>query len=666
MRIWCFLYSFLKKNVLISLIFSLRLCVKSFFNNHFMQENSYQDFNYTFNDADRRMLAIFIMREATALDSEQVELFVEYALNTLPTYCALGYGDNHKRIGKAVEQLMTALEAENIPAELNSQTLIPCLQGLKSYLNSRDFPYTANVARSLLGFTWVTAAELLKKTNHELDNLIKRIKKFPGHFPRSTAQKPVTRFIQSTTLLSLLSSIDAAKKPPAKNHSKSQEELMMPGIYHFTANKHEIKAVSNAVTRNDLQQISQLLRPHIVYENAHIPGKRPYILFRDPAQEDVINKLLAEIATLEDAQGVTVLATAITYDNVILANLLLDMEVINGRYHNHRGFAALIAAILRDHLTISKRIIDFLPSLINMAGKGGNTPIFYAITYDKNKAATLLLDTGMVNLLHKNQDGATALMQAARKGNVSLTKQLIRMEPKLLELSDNRGFMAPWYAISNDQVEAAILLLDEGNIYINHQGLKGETLLMLAALKGQLVVVEKLLNMSALVNLVDENGMSALMQAVEPGHIDVVKKLLNGGADIYAKNKYGHTALMLARTAKNPNQELIQLLEQHRKKFQPTKVKPPPRPSNPQTDEIKKSEPIFAPENDGSIKLDNKHSSPPQHIGYIAPGSSQINTHAMLGFGLFSLFLVTRLAGPVYNYCKFKKNGWLAVTQKLT
>ncbi len=136
-----------------------------------MQENNYYDFTYIFSDDDRRILTNFILRENTNLSSAKVAFFVEQVLNTLPAYCVLGYEDHEDAIDKAVEKLITTLKANGLQEELNSHTLIHCLRGLKNYLNSRDFPYTANVARSFLGFTWVTASELLKKTNRALDVL---------------------------------------------------------------------------------------------------------------------------------------------------------------------------------------------------------------------------------------------------------------------------------------------------------------------------------------------------------------------------------------------------------------------------------------------------------------------------------------------------------------
>jgi hypothetical protein len=74
---------------------------------------------------------------------------------------------------------------------------------------------------------------------------------------------------------------------------------------------------------------------------------------------------------------------------------------------------------------------------------------------------------------------------------------------------------------------------------------QGEAL-MGAAQKGDLKLVQDLLEKGAEVNAGDEHGRTALMAASEEGRLDVVKLLQEQGADVNARDETGVTAVMKA------------------------------------------------------------------------------------------------------------------------
>jgi ankyrin repeat protein len=80
---------------------------------------------------------------------------------------------------------------------------------------------------------------------------------------------------------------------------------------------------------------------------------------------------------------------------------------------------------------------------------------------------------------------------------------------------------------------------------------EGNTLLMLAANRGNLETVKLLIDAEADVNAVDANGWTALFKAVindeqDRGFPEVVQALIDAGANIEARLAYGITPLMLA------------------------------------------------------------------------------------------------------------------------
>jgi ankyrin repeat protein/predicted Ser/Thr protein kinase len=82
--------------------------------------------------------------------------------------------------------------------------------------------------------------------------------------------------------------------------------------------------------------------------------------------------------------------------------------------------------------------------------------------------------------------------------------------------------------------------------------------LVIAAARGNLQMVEMLLNSGAEVNAQDRSGTTALSAAVDGGHDEVVPQLLAQGADVNRARTTGVTPLMIA--AARGKQELVELL----------------------------------------------------------------------------------------------------------
>ena len=82
--------------------------------------------------------------------------------------------------------------------------------------------------------------------------------------------------------------------------------------------------------------------------------------------------------------------------------------------------------------------------------------------------------------------------------------------------------------------------------------------LWVAAARGNLSIVKRLLSLGANVNSSTSTNSHPLRAACYDGHYDIVSVLLDHGADINMTNRHGHTSLMIAAFRNHLN--VVQLL----------------------------------------------------------------------------------------------------------
>ncbi len=122
-----------------------------------------------------------------------------------------------------------------------------------------------------------------------------------------------------------------------------------------------------------------------------------------------------------------------------------------------------------------------------------------------------LLEQGADVNYADNDDGHTALIEAARNGHTGLVRLLI-----------------------------------EHGADVNHTTSFGTTALIYAAEKGYKEIIELLLAQRAEVNLANEAGATALTWAAQRGHKEIAELLIAHGADVNCKTERGNTPLKLA------------------------------------------------------------------------------------------------------------------------
>jgi hypothetical protein len=164
-----------------------------------------------------------------------------------------------------------------------------------------------------------------------------------------------------------------------------------------------------------------------------------------------------------------------------------------------------------------------------------------AVARGQMKQLAQLIDRGFRDVDQATPAGKTALMMAARYGDLQLSQRLVSLGASV-HLSNRKGGTALMYAVVGANPNIVRLCLDE-RAEVNAVASNGWTALYLAAVKGYGDIISLLLARGADPDVADIYGWTPLMRAVERQRRGVVRLLLDGTAvDVTASNQRGATA----------------------------------------------------------------------------------------------------------------------------
>lgn len=261
---------------------------------------------------------------------------------------------------------------------------------------------------------------------------------------------------------------------------------------------------------------------------------------------DTVRQLLKDGADVNSKveSGWTPLHSAVQADLEEIVDLLLEKGADPCARKKNGATPFVVAGIVGNvrllELFLSKG------SEINEYDDNGFTAFMEAAGYGNEDALRFLYNNGAdVNLRRVvneekrtlNKGGATALMDAAREGHLSVVNILVNEMKADMNICDNQDRNALIYAFlpSDNKTRESILsivhfLLDCG-VDVNRRDEHGKTTLILAVEMQSLDLVKALLEKNEVdINDADREGKTALMVAVEKNYYEIAKLLCERGA----------------------------------------------------------------------------------------------------------------------------------------
>lgn len=175
------------------------------------------------------------------------------------------------------------------------------------------------------------------------------------------------------------------------------------------------------------------------------------------------------------------------------------------------------------------------PVDVNAKDKDGNTPLVYAIIYNRINSINALLDDKHhkvdLNIQNNKKDTTLNILLKTKKidffNKIKLVRKFIELgsNPNIKNHNGNTALHIATLFGNKDLVKT--LILSYRNIDINSLNNKGRTPIYLAAEMGKVDILEELLNFKADVNIQDVYSLAPLTIAVLNKHVNIVKGLLN-------------------------------------------------------------------------------------------------------------------------------------------
>uniref|UniRef100_A0A287DD23 Ankyrin repeat and SAM domain-containing protein 6 n=1 Tax=Ictidomys tridecemlineatus TaxID=43179 RepID=A0A287DD23_ICTTR len=221
---------------------------------------------------------------------------------------------------------------------------------------------------------------------------------------------------------------------------------------------------------------------------------------------------------------------------------------------------ALMAAIQHGHEAVVRLLMEWGADPNHAAWTVGWSPLMLAALTGRLGMAQQLVEKG-ANPDHLSVLEKTAFEVALDRKHKDLADYLDPMTTVRPKTDEEKRRPDIFHALKMGNFQLVKEIADEDPNHVNLVNGDGATPLMLAAVTGQLPLVQLLVERHADVDKQDSvHGWTALMQATYHGNKEIVKYLLNQGADVTLRAKNGYTAFDLVMLLNDPDTELVRLL----------------------------------------------------------------------------------------------------------
>ncbi|CAO4373905.1 unnamed protein product [Caenorhabditis nigoni] len=253
--------------------------------------------------------------------------------------------------------------------------------------------------------------------------------------------------------------------------------------------------------------------------------------------------LTAEVSTLRNANGESLLIVAVRVGNTPVAKQLAHLDPDSVDETDNEGWSALLNAAHGGHVDIVRLLIE-AGAAVDQPDLMGWSPLMWAVYKNHLDVVDLLINSrAHVNLIDE-EDGLTPLIVASGRGFSQIVERLIESDCQV-NACDKFGSTALIWAARKGHLPVVQLLLNSG-AEVDAVGMYSSTALMLATRGNFLQVVDLLLTREPNVNVADQNGLTALGMAARDGYADICESLINSGAFVNQCDRFGNWILTSA------------------------------------------------------------------------------------------------------------------------
>ncbi|KFH71772.1 hypothetical protein MVEG_02067 [Podila verticillata NRRL 6337] len=177
--------------------------------------------------------------------------------------------------------------------------------------------------------------------------------------------------------------------------------------------------------------------------------------------------------------------------------------------------------------------------------KERKTMLMVAATENKHRVLRYLLTLPTIDVDLQDDEGETALYQAAAAGSTECVQLLILAGASAIQ--GNEEAITPLIIASyNGFASICRLLVTLGHVNVNQKDNTQKSALLLASYAGHVEIMAELIEHGAALDALDQYGWSSLMLAAYAGRLDACKLLLEHGADPHIKTSNGKNARSLS------------------------------------------------------------------------------------------------------------------------
>ena len=244
----------------------------------------------------------------------------------------------------------------------------------------------------------------------------------------------------------------------------------------------------------------------------------------------------------------TLLHIAAHYDHTDIVRELLSRRGINVNLARRGGVTPLLGAAMEGRLEVVKLLLDARGINPNLGTLGdGVAPITIAAFQGYKDVIELLLTAGNIDIDVRQRDGTTALFAAVQGDHPEVVELLIRRGANV-NLGMLDGITPLMHAAYAGHIEVAKHLLQAPDIRVNQRTtVQGKTSLIVAAFQGHKEIVRLLVAAGNVdINMRQKDGATALYAASQYNYPDIVEMLIRAGADVNLPLKNNITPLCAA------------------------------------------------------------------------------------------------------------------------